>query len=93
MPFGASEGLMLESSSPSMARVAQAPSLAGFGKITGLTASQPATSAASRGRRVHTGTSTNGVLAHRDHALHGLEWRANIHRRNAANRVEGPMAP
>src|SRR5262245_9509233 len=78
-------GPVTDSSSPRIARVAHARSLGGFGKITGLAASHAATRAASRRRRVHTGTSTSGVLAQRVHALHGLECRANIHRRKAAS--------
>jgi hypothetical protein len=70
--------LVTQSSSPRMARVAHARSLAGFGKITGFRANHTATSAASLRRRVQTGTSTNGALAQRVHALHGLECRANI---------------
>src|SRR5688572_12829593 len=67
---------VIQSSSPSTARVAQACSSAGLGKTTGLAVIQAPTIAAWLHRRVHAGTSTSGVLIQRVQALHGLEWRA-----------------
>src|SRR5438270_1843424 len=78
---------LIHCSSPRIARVAQFRSSAGFGKTTGFAASQAPTNAAWLGRRVHTGTSTRGVLAQRDQALHGFAWRANIAWRTFANRA------
>src|ERR1700757_5142914 len=63
---------LIHSSSPSIARVDQARWWAGLPKTNGLTASQAASKTAWLHRRVHAGTSVNGVLAQRVHALHGL---------------------
>src|SRR6201986_4713169 len=75
---------LIHSSSPSIARVDQAPSCAGLPKMNGLTASHLASSTPWFHRRVHGGTNINGVLAQRVHALHGLQCRANSARRARA---------
>ncbi len=64
-------GLVIQISSPRMARVANDLSSRGGGVTTGLITSQTPMGIAHRHCRVHTGTSNSGVLAHRDHALTG----------------------
>src|SRR6201998_4962655 len=75
---------LIHNSSPSIARADHARSRAGLPKTNGLTASHTAIKTAWLHRRVHTGTSGSGVLAHRVQALQGLQCRANIARRTRA---------
>lgn len=75
---------LIQSSSPSIARVDQARSFPGLPKTKGFSASHNPISAAWLHRRVHTGTRVSGVLAQRVHALRGWQCLANIARRTRA---------
>src|ERR671918_3065876 len=71
-------------SSPSTALVAQARSCCGLGKTTALAIIQASTGTACVHLRVHTGTSTSGVVPHRLHALKGLACRSKTFRLSRA---------
>lgn len=77
-------GLVIQISSPRMARVAKELLSQGGGVTTGLMASHAAMGTAQRHRRVHTGTSNSGVVAQRDHALTGWQCLSKIQRRTAS---------
>jgi hypothetical protein len=69
--------------------VDHARSCAGLPKTNGSTAGHSAINNAWLHRRVHAGTSGNGALAQRVHAIHGLQCRANISRRMGATGITG----
>ena len=73
-------GWTIHISSPSTALVAQARSCSGLGKTTAFAIIQASTGTACVHLRVHTGTTTSGVVPHRLHALQGLECRSKTFR-------------
>lgn len=81
---GSDVGLVIQISSPRMARVANELSSLGGGVMMGLIASQTPRGIAERHRLVQTGTSNSGIVAQRDHALTGWQCLSKIQRRAAA---------